>query len=74
MKKLTVDRFDGIYAICEDKERKMYAIPTAELPANVREGDKLEINDEGIIIINAEATASERKAVKAKEDSLFTED
>lgn len=74
MKKLTVDRFDGIYAICEDKERKMYAIPTAELPANVREGDKLEINDEGIITINAEATASDRKAVKAKEDSLFTED
>lgn len=74
MKKLTVDRFDGIYAICEDNERKMFAIPTAELPANVREGDKLEINDEGIITVNAEATAADRKAVRAKESSLFVED
>ncbi len=71
MRKLTVDRFDGIYAICEDEERKMFAIPTAELPKGVREGDKLEINNEGIISVNAEATAADRAAVRAKEDSLF---
>lgn len=71
MRKLTVDRIDGIYAICEDKDRRMFAIPTSELPANVREGDKLEIDDEGIVTINAEATTADRVAVRAKEKSLF---
>lgn len=71
MRKLTVDRFDGIYAICEDEERKMFAIPTAELPANVREGDKLEIDGEGVITVNSEATAADRAAVRAKENSIF---
>lgn len=71
MRNLTVDRIDGIYAICEDKDRKMFALPIAELPANVREGDKLEIDDEGIITINADATAADRAAVRAKENSLF---
>lgn len=73
MRKLTVDRFDGIYAICEDEERKMFAIPTAELPATVREGDKLEIDNEGVITINTEATAADRSAVRAKEDSIFAD-
>lgn len=74
MRRLTVDRIDGIYAICEDKERKMFAISTAELPANVREGDKLDIDDEGVIYINGEATAEARAAVRAKENALFTDD
>ncbi len=73
MRKLTVDRFDGIYAICEDEERKMFAIPTAELPANVREGDKLEIDNEGVISVNGEATAADRAAVRSKEDSIFAD-
>lgn len=71
MRKLTIDRIDGIYAICEDNERKMFAIPTAELPANVHEGDKLEIDDDGIITINSEETSSERFSVREKEKSLF---
>ncbi|MGN0474968.1 MAG: DUF3006 domain-containing protein [Acutalibacteraceae bacterium] len=73
MRKLTVDRFDGIYATCEDDERKMFAIPTAELPANVREGDKLEIDNDGVITVNAEATAADRADVRAKEDSIFAD-
>lgn len=74
MRHLTVDRIDGIYVICEDKERKMFAIPTAELPAGVREGDKLDIDEEGTISINGQATAAARASVRAKENSLFTDD
>ena len=74
MRHLTVDRIDGIYAVCEDKDRKMFAIPLAELPSRVKEGDKLDIDDEGVIHINNQATAAARKAVKAKEKSLFTDD
>ena len=74
MRHLTVDRIDGIYAICEDNERKMFAIPIAELPSSVREGDKLDIDDEGAVYINGEATDRARKSVRKKENSLFTDD
>ena len=74
MRHLTVDRMDGIYAICEDAERRMFAIPLADLPAKVREGDKLYIDDEGTVFINDQATQAARKATRKKEDSLFTND
>lgn len=71
MKKLTVDRFDGVYVICEDKERRMFAIPAAEMPKGVKEGDKLEIDDEGNISVNASATEKARADVRAMEKSVF---
>ena len=71
MKYLTVDRMDGIYAICEDKDRKMFAIPRSDLPASIREGDKLDIDDEGNVSVNGKATAAARSETRRKEDDLF---
>ena len=31
MKTLIIDRFEGSYAICEDKDQKYFGIETAEL-------------------------------------------
>ena len=33
MRILVIDRFEGAYAICEDKDQKFFAIETGELPA-----------------------------------------
>ncbi len=71
MRHLTVDRIDGVYAICEDKERKLFAIPRGDLPANLKEGDKLDIDDEGVINVNGKAAAAARANVRRKEDELF---
>ncbi len=71
MRHLTVDRIDGIYAICEDKDRRMFAISKAELPASIREGDKIDIDDEGVITVNGKAAAAARANVRRKEDELF---
>ena len=71
MRHLTVDRIDGIYAICEDKERKMFAIPKGEFPANLREGDKIDIDNEGVVSVNGKATEASRANVRRKEDELF---
>ena len=71
MRHLTVDRIDGIYAICEDKERKMFAIPKGELPTNLREGDKIDIDNEGVVSVNGKATEASRANVRRKEDELF---
>ena len=36
MRILVIDRFEGTYAICEDKDQKFFAIETNELPAGQR--------------------------------------
>ncbi|MBQ6570028.1 MAG: DUF3006 domain-containing protein [Clostridia bacterium] len=61
MKKLTVDRFEGIYALLEDSDEKIFAITTNEMPDGAKEGDIVVITDEGEIYIDAEATAARRK-------------
>ena len=71
MRHLTVDRMDGMYVICEDKDRKLFAIPRSELPGSIREGDKLDIDNEGNITVNGKATASARSTTRRKEDELF---
>ena len=43
MKQITIDRFDGIYAICEDKDKAFFAIETSELPQGAKAGDVLKI-------------------------------
>lgn len=71
MRHLTVDRTDGIYVICEDKDRKMFAIPKSDLPSGIREGDKIDIDSEGGISVNGQATEAARADVRRKEDALF---
>ena len=72
MKTLIIDRFEGTYAICEDKEQKFYAIETSELPQGAREGDVLDVDDtEGTLSINTEATAQRRSKSKKLQDKLF---
>ena len=62
MKQITIDRFDGIYAICEDKDKAFFAIETSELPQGAKAGDVLKITDDGALSIDVEET--ERRRVK----------
>ena len=71
MKNLIIDRFEGSYAICEDKDQKYFGIETAELPKGAKEGDVLEISDEGTLSINAEKTAARRSKIKKLQDKLW---
>lgn len=74
MKTLTIDRFEGTFAICEDKEQKYFAIEASELPQGAAEGDVLNVDDlEGTITIDKEATAQKRAKVKKMQDKLFQE-
>lgn len=71
MQQLTVDRFEGIYVICEDKDKKFFAIDKSEAPANVKEGDVLRIEDDGTLRIDAEETARRRTAAAQKQRHAF---
>ena len=73
MRILVIDRFEGTYAICEDKDQKFFAIETNELPAGATEGTVLEIDDEGVIRVNKKNTAARRWKIKRAEDKLWKE-
>lgn len=66
MRTLTIDRLEGIYAICRDKDKKFFAIESSELPKGAAPGDVLTVDDEaGTVAADAEATAAKRKAQKS---------
>lgn len=67
MKTLTIDRMEGIYAICEDKNKKYYAIEISDLPQGASAGDVLNVDDvEGSLTINHEATLAKKNKHKTK--------
>ncbi len=71
MRTLIIDRFEGTFAICEDKEQKMFGIELNELPQGVKEGDVLDISDDGVIAINREKTEVRRSKIKKLQDKLW---
>ena len=71
MKKMIIDRFEGIYAICEDRDKAFFAIEQSELPAGVKVGDVLKITDEGTLEIDAEETERRRNRALEKQKKLM---
>lgn len=71
MKQIIIDRFDGIYAICEDIDQNNYAIETSELPENAKVGSVLEISDDGELTVNEKATEERSERIKGKQRNLF---
>ena len=70
-KHLIIDRFEGKYAICEDAEQKYFAIETAELPPDAKEGSVLLISDEGALSLDTVETEHRRKEMAGKQRRVF---
>ena len=64
MRQLLIDRFEQNYAICEDKEKHMFAIEKTELPKEAKEGDILKISEEGELNIDRKATQRRKDVMK----------
>jgi len=65
LKKLTIDRLEGIYALCEDENQKFFAIELSELPKGAKAGDVLSVNDEeGTLSVDEAASAARKKKTK----------
>ena len=71
MKKIIIDRFEGIYAICEDADKKFFAIETGELPKGVKEGTVLAITEEGELQVDQAETDARREKLHDKQRRLF---
>jgi len=65
-----IDRFEGEYAICETKDRKMINIEKARLPASAKEGDVLIISA-GKIIVDMRKTKKINKEIKELTKDLW---
>lgn len=60
---VTIDRFEGAFAVVETKDKRMVDMPRILLPKNAKEGDVIEI------IINEEETKKQRDVInKLMED------
>ena len=71
MKKLIIDRYEGTYTICEDKDQKYFAIETAEMPADAKPGAVIIISDDGVISVDEEETKRRRERILAKQNKLM---
>ena len=71
MKRITIDRFDGIYAICEDRDKDFFALELSELPKGAKSGDVLLITDEGTLEIDVEETERRRQRVLEKQKKVL---
>ena len=61
MKTLTIDRMEGIYAICTDKDKKYFAIPTSELQKGAGAGAVLTVDEEeGVVMLEKAASPTRR--------------
>lgn len=77
---LMIDRFEGIYAICEEqggakgkkkKDQHYFGIELTELPEGAKEGDVLRIGDDGTIQIDTKATKERREKIQKLENSVW---
>ena len=71
MKKLTIDRFEGNYAICENEDKTTLQIPKYRLPLNCKEGDCLIHDDEGMYQMDDTYTSVKEKRIRDKMFRLF---
>lgn len=63
--RLTVDRFEGVYAICELENGEFVDIPRKALPEGITEGSKL------LIEVDDAKKAEDQDRIKNKMNSLF---
>lgn len=67
----SIDRFEGEFAICENKEtNEMVNIHKSLLPKNCKEGDILKLEN-GVYIIDKISTNTEQKEIKNMVNNLF---
>ena len=70
MKSLTIDRFEGKIAVCENEDGDAVEIDKNELPKEAKVGDIIKVKDEKYIIDNA-ATKQRKEKIEKLADELF---
>lgn len=67
---IIVDRIEGAFAVCEMDDKSMQNIALSELPAGVKEGDVLAVEN-GAYVIDAKQTKERTERIAQKMNRLF---
>lgn len=70
MRKVTIDRLEGGFAVCEESDGTMSDIPLSDLPSEAAEGSIL-LESDGAWIVDKKEGAERRERVRRKMDRLF---
>ncbi len=68
--KLTIDRFEGNYAVCEKESGEMINIPKSELPSRAKEGDVLAEVD-GHYVIDQSSTEKKKAEIEELMNDVY---
>jgi len=68
--KVSIDRFEGEIAVCEQDNGEILHIEKSRLPENAKEGDVLDIDDD-VITIDHDETEQRKEQIKKLVDDLF---
>lgn len=68
--RLIIDRFEGIYAICETEDKTMINIERSLIPKEAREGDVL-IRKYDKYLIDTAGTEERKSRIKSLMDDVF---
>lgn len=67
---VSIDRFEGNFAICESDDFKIVKILRSKLPSNVHEGDVLNVDGNGCFV-DIDMTVNRRKENYRMQEDLF---
>lgn len=69
--KVTIDRFEGNYAVCEKADRTVINIPKNKIPPDAKEGDILILDGDSLKIDNTD-TARRKQSIDQIMKDLWT--
>ncbi|MCB2295460.1 DUF3006 domain-containing protein [Clostridium algoriphilum] len=68
--KVIIDRFEGLYAVCEKEDRTMIDVKRITLPSEAKVGDVLSI-DTNMITIDINETEKRHKEIEKLTEDLW---
>lgn len=74
METLTIDRFEGDIAVCEQEDMTTINIPINKLPQGIKVGNVLIVADDGTMSIDQEEENRRRDRINNLYDSIFNKD
>lgn len=73
MQYLSIDRFEGNFAICVDDDENIIKIKRTKIPKKAKEGDVLKVLN-GVYEIDDKETKIRKKEMYDLQDELFSKD
>ncbi len=73
MQYLSIDRFEGNFAVCVDDDENIIKIKRTKIPKKAKEGDVLKVLN-GVYEIDDKETKIRKKEMYDLQDELFSKD